>query len=200
MSGHRLPGCVKTPVTLNPVFCVRTSVTFIKNIGYDALHQSGCERRASVEEDLRKEAIRRHLVEGETPKAVYTSINRSKKWFFKWLKRYQSGAADWYKELSRAPCTKPTEISSQEKEIITATRSRLESEPYAQIGVSAIKWELHKLGLPLRSDSTINRTLKREGLVKKNCLCSQGCRIPVLYRASLLQQHPSDGSCWASLH
>ena len=148
---------------------------------YDALHQSGYERRASVEEELRKEAVRGHLVEGETPKAIYTSINRSKKWFFKWLKRYQSGAADWYKELSRAPCTKPTEISSQEKEIITATRSRLESEPYAQIGVSAIKWELHKLGLPLRSDSTINRTLKREGLVKKNCLCSKGCRVPILY-------------------
>jgi hypothetical protein len=54
--------------------------------------------------------------------------------------------------------------------------------------------------LPLRSDSTINRTLKREGLVKKNCLCSQGCRVPILYRASLLQQHPSDGSRWAALH
>jgi putative transposase len=128
-----------------------------------------------MEEDLRKESVRRHLIGGESPKAIYRSINRSKKWFFKWLNRYQSGATDWYKEHSRAPHTKPTEISSQEKEIITATRTRLESEPYAQIGVSAIKWELHKLGFPLRSDSTINRTIKREGLVKKNFLSSQGC-------------------------
>jgi putative transposase len=139
-----------------------------------------------VEEELRKEAIRRHLVDGESPKAVYTSLKRSKKWFFKWLKRYQSGLTDWYKEHSRAPRTRPTEISSQEKQIITTTRTRLETAPYAQIGVSAIKWELHKLGLPLRSDSTINRTIKREQLVKKNCLFSQGGRVPLLYRGPLL--------------
>jgi transposase len=126
------------------------------------------ERRASMEEDLRKEAIRRHLLDGESPKAVYTSINRSKEWFFKWLKRFQTGAEDWFKDHSKAPKSKPIAISSQEKEIIIATRTRLESDPRSQFGVSAIKWELHKLGLPLRSDSTINRTLKREGLVKKN--------------------------------
>ncbi len=139
-----------------------------------------------MEEEARKEAIRRHLLEGESPKAVYTSLNRSKKWFFKWLKRYQTGAADWYKEHSRAPLTRPAAISPEEKEIIVATRTRLELEPYAQVGVSAIKWELQKLGVPLRSDSTVHRTLKRGGLVKKNWLCSQGGRIPLLYRPSLL--------------
>jgi len=132
------------------------------------------EGRASMEEDLRKEAIRRHLLDGESPIAVYTSINRSKEWFFKWLKRYRTGATDWHKDRSKAPIRRPIEISPQEKEIIIATRTRLESEPYNQVGVSAIKWELHKLGLSLRSDSTINRTLKREGLVKKNSLYSQG--------------------------
>ena len=140
-----------------------------------------------MEQELRKEAIRRHILEAEPPKEIYTSLKRSKEWFFKWLKRYQSGAADWFKDRSRVPATKPKEISTKEREIIIGTRTRLESEPYAQIGVSAIKWELHKLGLPLRSDSTINRTIKREGLVKKNCLCSQRGRIPVFYRGSLLQ-------------
>jgi putative transposase len=140
-----------------------------------------------MEEEIRKEAISRHLVGGESPKAVYTSLNRSKKWFFKWLKRFQTGAVDWYKEHSKAPRTKPNAISPQEKEIIVATRTRLESAPYAQVGASAIKWELQKLGVPLRSDSTVNRTLKREGLVKKNWLCSQGSRIPLLYRPAVLQ-------------
>ena len=56
------------------------------------------------------------------------------------------------------------------KEIIVTTRTRLESEPYAQIGVSAIKWEMQKLGVPLPSDSTVKRTLRREGLIKKNWL------------------------------
>jgi len=140
-----------------------------------------------MEEETRKEAIRRHVLGGEAPKSVYTSLNRSKKWFFKWLKRFKSGADDWYKEDSKAPKTKPIAISPQEREIIIATRTSLESNPYNQIGVSAIKWELHKLGLPFRSDSTINRTIKREGLVKKNCLCSQRGRVSLLHGCSLLQ-------------
>ena len=125
-----------------------------------------------MEEELRKQAVQRYLA-GETPKAVYSSLDRSKKWFFKWLGRYQSGAVDWYQERSRAPLTRPSELSTADKELITATRKRLDSEPFAQIGVSAIKWELHKQGLPFCSDSTINRTLKREGLVKKNTIFSQ---------------------------
>lgn len=125
-----------------------------------------------MEEELRKQAVQRHLA-GESPKAVYTSLNRSKKWFFKWLNRYQSGADNWYQEHSRAPLTRPSELSAADKEIITSTRKRLDSVAFAQIGVSAIKWELHKLGLPFHSDSTINRTLKREGLVKKNTIFPQ---------------------------
>jgi transposase len=125
-----------------------------------------------MEEELRKQAVQRHLA-GESPKAVYTSLNRSKKWFFKWLSRYQSGADNWYQEHSRAPLTRPSELSAADKEIITSTRKRLDSAAFAQIGVSAIKWELHKLGLPFHSDSTINRTLKREGLVKKNTIFPQ---------------------------
>jgi transposase len=130
------------------------------------------EENISMEEELRKQAVQRHLA-GESPKAVYTSLARSKKWFFKWLSRYQTGADDWYQERSRAPLTRPSELSTADKELITSTRKRLDSEPFAQIGVSAIKWELHKLGLPFCSDSTINRTLKREGLVKKNTILSQ---------------------------
>ena len=125
-----------------------------------------------MEEELRKLAVQRHLA-GESPKAVYTSLDRSKKWFFKWLSRYQSGTENWYQERSRAPLTRPSELSTADKELITATRMRLDSEPFAQIGVSAIKWELHKLGLSFCSDSTINRTLKREGLVKKNTIFPQ---------------------------
>jgi len=140
-----------------------------------------------MEEEARKIAIQRHILGGETPKSVYTSLNRSKKWFFKWLKRFKTGAVDWYKEDSKAPKTRPIAISPQEKEIIIATRTSLESQLYAQIGVSAIKWELHKLGLPLRSDSTINRTIKREGLVKKNSIYSQRSRVSLLHGGSLLQ-------------
>ncbi len=120
------------------------------------------------EEDVRKEAIGRHVIGGETPKVICKSISRSKQWFFKWLKRYKTGAADWYQEHSRAPKTSPSEITPETRARIILTRQQLEASPYAQIGVSAIKWELKKLGLPFPSDRTINRVVKDEGLVKKN--------------------------------
>lgn len=153
-----------------------------------------------MEEEIRKTAITRYLLNGESPKGIYTSLNRTKPWFFKWLKRYQSGDAEWYKDRSRAPLSRSQETNQREKDFILTTRKRLESEPYAQIGVSAIKWELKKLRLPFPSDSTINRILKREGLVKKNRICSQGYGIPVLHRGTGGEQHPPDGSGRSSLH
>jgi transposase len=128
-----------------------------------------------MEEELRKEAIRRHIVGGEDPKALYTEMNRSKKWFFKWLKRYQTGEADWYKDRSKAPLTRPNKTKRAERELIISIRRRLERIRYAQIGVSAIKWELTKRGVTLPSDRTIARIIKNEGIVNKNCICSQGC-------------------------
>jgi hypothetical protein len=51
-----------------------------------------------MEEEIRKQAIYRHIVGGESPKNIYTSLKRSKKWFFKWLKRHQTGDTDWFKD------------------------------------------------------------------------------------------------------
>lgn len=111
---------------------------------------------------------------GEKPKAIYTDLNQSKKWFFKWLKRYQSGQKDWYRDQSKAPRSSPKRIPEVEKQSIIEVRKRLENERFSQIGVSAIKWELSKSGHNLPSDRTINRILKHEGLVKKNSIRSQG--------------------------
>jgi len=125
-----------------------------------------------VETEIRKNAIKRYL-KGEKPKAIYTEYGRSKKWFFKWLSRYQSGEKDWYKDQPRAPKSRPTKIDDSESQRIIKIRKRLEAEPFAQTGASAIKWELKKSGFDFPSDRTINRVLKREGLVKKNSIRSQ---------------------------
>jgi len=127
-----------------------------------------------MEQDFRKRAINLYL-KGVKPKSIYSELNRSKNWFFKWLKRYQSGDPDWYKDESRAPKKKPTAISEIDRQRIISVRTRLDSQKFAQIGVSAIKWELSKSGLAFPSDRTINRVLKREGLVKKNFVHSQRC-------------------------
>jgi hypothetical protein len=120
-----------------------------------------------MEEDLRKKAISRYCA-GEKPKFIYTDLKRSKYWFFKWLNRYRSGDPEWFKDKSRAPINRPFALSEIEKERIINVRKNLESQRFAQTGASAIKWELTKSGFSFPSDRTINRVLKREGLVKKN--------------------------------
>ena len=120
-----------------------------------------------MEQNLRKKAINLYL-KGEKPKSIYSEFKRSKNWFFKWLKRYQTGNPDWYKDKSRAPKKQPTATSEIDRQRIISVRTHLESQKFAQIGASAIKWELAKSGYGFPSDRTINRVLKREGLVKKN--------------------------------
>jgi transposase len=127
-----------------------------------------------MEQDLRKKAINLYL-KGVTPKSIYTELNRSKNWFFKWLKRYQTGDPDWYKGKSRAPKRQPAAISEVDRQRIISVRTGLDSQKFAQIGVSAIKWELSKSGFGFPSERTINRVLKKEGLVKKNFVHSQRC-------------------------
>ena len=124
-----------------------------------------------MQQELRKTAIERYL-QGESPKSIYTDFKRSKYWFFKWLKGYKTGEPEWYKDNSRAPRKRPTEIGAIERQRIISVRTHLESQKFAQIGPSAIKWELSKSGYSLPSDSTIKRVLKSEGLIKKNFVCS----------------------------
>lgn len=123
-----------------------------------------------MEQKVRKDAIQRFL-KGESPKAIYTDLNRSKNWFFKWLNRYKSGEPKWYEDKSRAPKNRPTAISEIERQRIISVRTHLQSQKFAQVGASAIKWELEKSGCHFPSDSTIKRVLKSEGLIKKNFLC-----------------------------
>ena len=91
-----------------------------------------------MEQDLRKKAITLYL-KGEKPNSIYTELNRSKEWFFKWLKRYQTGDADWSKDKSRAPKRQHSAISEIHRERVISVRNRLESKKSAQIGASAIK-------------------------------------------------------------
>jgi len=131
-----------------------------------------------MEQEVRKKAIERYT-KGESPKSICTDLERSRYWLFKWLKRYKTGDADWYKDKSKAPKSRPTAINQIDEQRIVETRRWLESQKFAQVGASAIKWELHKSGFDFPSDRTINRVLKREGLIKKNCLRSQRCRVSV---------------------
>lgn len=151
------------------------------------------------QETLRKMAIEQYL-KGKTPFSIYQEMGRSKKWFFKWLHRYQSGDAQWYRDRSRTPRSQPNQTRPEIRKLVTNIRIGLEENPYAQVGTSAIRWEFKKLGLIAPSDRTINRILKREGLVKKNSLYPQRSGIPVFQRILRGQSHPSGRSPRTQIH
>jgi transposase-like protein len=91
-----------------------------------------------MEEEIRQEAISRHC-NGEKRLSIYRELNHSKVWFFKWLKRYQSGDPAWAKDKSTAPKRRPTQISEIDIQRIISVRQHLASQKFAQTGASAIK-------------------------------------------------------------
>lgn len=153
-----------------------------------------------MEEDcLRKMAIKQYL-QDRSPSSIYREMGRSKKWFFKWLHRYQSGDTMWYQDHPTRPRSHPSQTSAEIRKLIINIRTSLEEHPYAQIGTSAIKWECEKLGITPPSDSAINRILKQEGLIKKNSLYPQGSSISLLHRGPVVQQYPSGRSHRPPIH
>ena len=144
------------------------------------------------EETLRQMAITQYL-QGKKPISIYRELRKTKKWFFKWLKRYRSGDDHWYRDLSKAPLSHPNQTATDASQLIVSIRNDLD-DSYNQIGVSAIRWEGKKLGISLPSDSTINRILKREDLVKKNSLSPERSRVSLLPGISGYQLYSSGRS------
>jgi putative transposase len=151
------------------------------------------------EETLRKMAIEQHL-QGKEPVSIYKELGRTKPWFFKWLNRYQSGDPHWFQDQSRAPHASPRKTTPTLHNLITNIRIQLEENPYAQIGVSAIRWECTKQGITPPPDRTINRILKRANLLKKNSLPTQRSGISLFPRTAGVQQPPSRRPSGASVY
>ena len=145
------------------------------------------------ETTLRKMAIEEFL-KGKSPTSVYRDLGRSRPWFYKWLHRYQSQEDDWFQDRSKAPHDHPNQTPEDIQKLVTNIRLQLEENPFAQIGVSAIKWECQKLGVAPPPDRTINRILQRAGLVKKNSLYPKRSGISLLPRTPAHQPHPPSRS------
>jgi len=132
-----------------------------------------------MEEEMRKAAIMDYM-QGEYRKEIYTRLDHSKKWFFRWLKRHRTGNAEWYKEQSRAPKSQARETPKVRKELILTTRKRMEDETFT--------------GAPFPSARTINRILKREGLTKKTSYVPKGVEYPYLIEPTVINNVPSGRS------
>lgn len=119
------------------------------------------------EEKLRQEAVQLYL-QGVSVSLIATKLSKSRQWIYKWVSRYEnSSGSQWYREPSRAPLKQSGELPSDIEHAIIEVRKRLSAKPYSQKGAISILYELKELGIQSPSVSTINRVLKRNGLVKE---------------------------------
>jgi transposase InsO family protein len=119
------------------------------------------------EQRRRTQAIALYL-QGTSPGAICEALGRSRPWFYKWLKAYDPSNPAWGKGHSRAPKRLPTRTGSRIVELVCSIRQRLVKAKYSQKGAVAIQWELQRLRVrPLPAIWTINRILKRQGLLVK---------------------------------
>ena len=113
---------------------------------------------------LRQEAVRRFLA-GEKPAAICSQMGLSRQWFYKWLKRYRNGDENWFEDESRRPHNNPQKTSADLEQIVVKIRQTLEKRSYSQTGAFVIQLEMRDLGITPPPASTINRILKRNGLI-----------------------------------
>jgi putative transposase len=126
----------------------------------------------------RLDAIRRFL-QGEPPRAICRSLGRTRYWFYKWLKRYDPATPTWSQDHSRAPHRVGSKTSVEVEQLVCTIRLRLVTTKYAQRCELAIRWQLQQLGVePLPEVWTINRILKRHGLVDKPTSPARGTPYP----------------------
>jgi len=95
---------------------------------------------------------------------IAVSLERSRQWVARWTGRYDPVDPGWARERSRVAMRvanrTPDEIVAQ----VLAVRTRLEENPWSQVGAHAIDWELEKLGVVAPTTRTIERILARAGV------------------------------------
>ena len=140
------------------------------------------------EEEIRIKAVDLYKDRQKVSK-ICESVNRSRVWFYKWLKRYQSGDKNWHKDVSKAPKTVFNKSSSVIEAVVIRIRKELFNSKYSQSGAQAIHYELLSRGHTPPPLITINRILKRNNLIYKKRFhnkISKGKIYPYSY--SLCQQ------------
>ena len=87
-----------------------------------------------MDEKQRREKAIFMFENGLSAKKIYTSLNRSEAWFYKWLKRYQMEGQDWAESRSRRPHNIPNKVSPYLERTVIETRKKLANQPYSHIG------------------------------------------------------------------
>lgn len=144
------------------------------------------------DEAQRTYAIQRFL-RGDAVSAICRAVGRSRRWFYKWLRRYDPGNPHWVQSQSRAPQQQGRGTPAAVVQVVSAIRKRLQATRYAQRGAVAIQWQLEQLGIrPVPPIWTINRILKRAGLVDQPTYMPRGTPYPALEAARPNAVHQLD--------
>lgn len=120
------------------------------------------------EEKLRQDAVQLYLHDVSVS-SIARQLSKSRQWVYKWVSRYEnSHDPEWYREHSRAPHKQPGELPANIEHSIIEVRKKLSGKCYSQKGAISILYELKQLGIQAPSVSTINRVLKKNGLIKQS--------------------------------
>ncbi|HET9565562.1 MAG TPA: IS481 family transposase, partial [Mycobacterium sp.] len=104
------------------------------------------------------------VVEGRSPGEVAAAYGVARSWVYELVARYRAEGDLAFEPRSRRPKTSPTAIAASTVELIVALRQQLSAEGL-DAGADTITWHLeHHHGLRV-SRATIDRTLRRQGLV-----------------------------------
>lgn len=115
---------------------------------------------------LRKTAVERAR-SGEDHVAIWTSLGKSRTWFYKWLERSRTNGDGWFKSYPSGPKSPANRTTSEIEELVQFARHTLYNKELF-CGAQAILWQLKEWNIePLPSLRTINRILRRHDLTHK---------------------------------
>jgi putative transposase len=118
------------------------------------------------EYQLRRRAIRLTL-QGRSRQAILARIPRSPAWLSKWLRRFDELGWQGLRSRSRAPHNRRARYSQHTRQVVVATRQRLQKRRISLSGPQAIQDELRQAHLLRRVPSlaTIKRILHHAHLI-----------------------------------
>lgn len=116
--------------------------------------------------ETRKQAIIMYISD-QKPMDICRTLNHSRPWFYKWLRRYQQDPkGTWYLDHSSIPNRIHKSYLKEQEAQVIQIRKRLEENTFAQIGAISIQWEMQKLNLKPLPTWTIDRIIKRNQLTR----------------------------------
>ena len=113
-----------------------------------------------TEKQTRERAIKLYS-QGMQVSAICRELSRSRAWFYKWLRRYESGDQNWSEARSKAPHTVANKTPTERVHLVLRIRNDLETTPGSRIGASHIQARMADLEWEPLPKRTINRILKQ---------------------------------------